>query len=120
MSQTINRETEKDKRQRLRKNMPRPEQVLWHYLRRKNLGVKFRRQVSIGPYVVDFYSFEKKLVIEVDGDSHFETDKAIKHDQERTKYLTSEGVRILRFYNSDVMQNTEACVKMIFEYLKKE
>ncbi len=101
--------------------MPKPEQVLWYFLCKKQINdVKFRRQVSIGKYIVDFYSFEKKLVIEVDGDSHFINDKAIKYEKTRTKYLESLGLTILRFYNNDVMQNREACVEKILEFVKRK
>ncbi len=101
--------------------MPKPEQVLWYYLRKKQLnGIKFRRQVSIGKYIVDFYSFEKKLIIEIDGDSHFRNEEAIKYDQKRTQYLEGLGLTIIRFYNHEIMDNREACVSHILAFLEKE
>lgn len=99
--------------------MPKPEQVLWYFLRNRQLnGVKFRRQVSIGPYVVDFYSFEKKLVIEIDGDSHFEEEESVAYDKRRTKYLAQLGLTIMRFYNTDVMGEREACAEKVLAFLE--
>jgi very-short-patch-repair endonuclease len=121
MSELINRKTEKEKRKDLRNNMPKPEQILWYFLRKRQLnGVKFRRQVSIGEYIVDFYSFERKLVIEIDGDSHFLDEKSIEYDKKRTKYLENLGLKIMRFYNTDVMKNRKACANKILEFLEKE
>jgi len=119
MSEIINRENKKELRQKLRNDMPKPEKILWYYLRKKQLnGVKFRRQVSIGKYIVDFFSFEKNLVIEIDGDSHFEEGE-VEKDEVRTKFLESQGLTVLRFYNSDVMNNTEACLNKILRFLRK-
>lgn len=98
--------------------MPEPERKLWYFLRKKQIqGVKFRRQCSIGKYIVDFYSFEKKLVIEVDGDSHFVSEEAEKYDQKRSQYIQSNGLRILRFTNIEIMQNIEGCIARIEEVL---
>lgn len=99
-------------RQTLRRNMPEPEKRLWRCLRAKQLGVKFRRQHSIGRYVVDFYCPEKKLVIEVDGDSHF-TPEAIAYDKERTRYIQSVGIDVLRVTNAQVMQELDAVLNQI-------
>ena len=118
MKKLFNDPSSKKFRQKLRNNMPKPEQKLWYFLRKKQLNnIKFRLQVSIGKYVVDFYSFEKKLVIEIDGNSHFINDKSIKKDKIRSDFLESEGLEILRFTDDDVMQNVEACVEKILEYL---
>ncbi len=100
--------------------MPKPEQKLWYYLRNKQIeGIKFRRQCSIGRYIVDFYSFEKNLVIEVDGDSHFVSDEAIEQDKIRTKFLESRGMKIIRFTNEDVMKNCEGCVDELLRVLDR-
>ena len=73
MTDFYNREIEKDKRQELRNSMPKAEVLLWIRLKgRQLLGCKFRRQYSIGAFVMDFYSPEIKLGIELDGDSHFQ------------------------------------------------
>ena len=74
------------------------ERALWRILRSRQLeGFKFRRQHSIGRYVVDFVCLERKVVIEVDGGHHAERFEA---DSERTKYLESEGFRVIRLWNS--------------------
>jgi len=92
------------RRQDLRNNATQPEQQLWAVLRGKQLGVKFRRQHGIGHYIVDFYCPECKLVIEVDGDSHY-TDAAQQHDRQRDAYLQQLGLRVLRFTNEEINQN---------------
>jgi very-short-patch-repair endonuclease len=100
----------------LRRRQTEAEKILWLKLKNKQLcGVKFRRQEPIGNFVVDFVSFEKKLIIEVDGNPHREkTTKLI--DDQRTIWLREEGFRVLRFWNSDVLDNTEKVLKK----LKKE
>ena len=100
------------KRQRLRNNMTKPEQVLWQYIRKEQLGVKFRRQHGIGEYIVDFYCAEKKLVIEIDGDTHF-TESGIEYDKIRTGFINSLGIRVTRFTNNDVMTNIEEVLNRI-------
>jgi very-short-patch-repair endonuclease len=86
----------------LRKNMTPAESRLWEALRhRQVLGYKFRRQAPIGPYIVDFVCFEKKVVVELDGVHHTQT---VELDDERTRWLASQGFRVLRFVNSEVLQ----------------
>ena len=87
----------------LRRNMTKEERHLWYDFLR-DCGVRFRRQEIIGNYIVDFYCSSEKLVIELDGSQHYDPDKQMK-DLERTKYLNSQGLRVLRFSNLDVMQN---------------
>lgn len=91
----------------LRSNMPEPEQVLWRQLRTRGFGAKFRRQHSVGSYILDFYAPSASLAIEVDGDSHFESSIAQARDTTRTAFLAERGIRILRFTNRDVMANIE-------------
>jgi very-short-patch-repair endonuclease len=81
----------------LRKEMTDAERLLWKSLRRQQLGVKFRRQHPIGPYIADFYSWEAGLVVEVDGDTHF-TPEMQEYDAIRTQYLESLGLQVLRFH----------------------
>ena len=96
MTKAFNRKTEKKSRQHLRRNMPEAEVILWSKLRGRQLcNVKFRRQYSVGPYFLDFYSPQLKFAIELDGDSHY-TRKARKHDRERDEYLEGFGIKILR------------------------
>lgn len=95
----------------LRKHSTDAEQLLWQALRNRRLnGLKFRRQHPIGKYIVDFYCSEKKFVIEVDGDYHLYTDE---NDIERQNWLESQGYRIVRFWNEDVLKDLEAVVHYI-------
>jgi len=95
----FNQKSEKRKRRELLKNRPAPEIILWTKLKRKQLnGLRFRRQYSVNRYVVDFYCPAKRLVIEIDGDSHF-TNEAQKYDEQRSTYLKALGLSVLRFTN---------------------
>ena len=99
----------------LRQRQTYGETKLWAKLRKKQLeGVKFRRQQPIGPYIVDFVSFERKLVVEIDGGQHAEADIG---DAERSAYLATFGFRVLRFWNSDVLTNIEGVLGQIEQYL---
>jgi len=73
-------------------------------------GAKFRRQVWLGPYIADFLCAEARLIVEVDGDSHFDQ---IAYDQRRTNWLAREGFRVVRVTNADVMQNIEGVLELI-------
>src|SRR4029077_14693065 len=98
---------------RLRRICPPTEEALWEHLRdRKLLGLKFRRQVPIGPYVADFYCYELKLVLELDGSIH-EEDSQICHDRNRDANLEALGFRILRFTNREVHDHLEALLGTI-------
>jgi very-short-patch-repair endonuclease len=95
----------------LRQNLTDAERRLWFHLRRKQLnGHRFRRQVPIGPYIADFVCFEAKLVIEVDGGQH--NDDAEK-DARRTALMESQGYRVLRFWNNEVLGNTDGVLETI-------
>jgi very-short-patch-repair endonuclease len=83
MTEVFNKTAEKEKRRELRNNLTEAEKIVWNKIRSKQInGKRFRRQVSIGPYVVDFYCPELKLIVEIDGDSH-ETDDAKEYDDYR-------------------------------------
>ena len=112
MTKVFNVSTTKDLRAQLRTNMTAPERRLWACLRKSQLGVKFRRQFGVGRYIVDFYCPAKRLVIEVDGDSHFSTE-GMAYDQVRDDYVRSLGIQVLRFTNQQVMQELEAVVESI-------
>ena len=114
--QVFNRPSNKKRRTQLRKNSTEPERRLWQAVRGKQLGFKLRRQQGIGPYIVDFYCAEKKLVIELDGDSHC-TQDAQRYDQQRSAYLNSLGLNVLRFTNFDVMQNLDGVLQRLVAYL---
>jgi very-short-patch-repair endonuclease len=88
----------------LRRNATDAERIMWHLLRDRQLnGVKFRRQVPIGPFVADFASIEYRLVVELDGSQHAENPSDIS----RTNFLISRGWGVVRFWNNDVMKNRE-------------
>ena len=104
------------KRRMLRNNSTAPEQRLWYYLRNKQFyGFKFRRQTGIGPYIADFYSYDLKLVIEVDGDSHG-SNKAKIYDARRDEYMKKRDISILRFTNHEVMNNVEGVLNKLREF----
>lgn len=98
----------------LRRDMTPAEKKLWYFL--KTLPRRFRRQRPIGNYIVDFYCPEAKLVIEVDGESHF-TEQGQAYDAKRTTYLESLGLRVVRFTNAEVTQNLEGVCAEIEQLL---
>jgi very-short-patch-repair endonuclease len=95
----------------LRKNMTDAERIIWYYLRDRRLsGWKFRRQHPIGPFIVDFICIEKRLIVEVDGGQHNLNPEI---DIKRTEYLKERGYRVIRFWNNDVLKETEAVLNSI-------
>jgi very-short-patch-repair endonuclease len=94
----------------MRKNPTVAERKLWEYLR--TFPLKIQRQKPIDNFIVDFYCAKLKLVIEVDGDSHF-TESGLAYDQERTKVLNGYGLKVLRFTNDEVLQNHEGVCEQI-------
>lgn len=113
----FNRQQQKLQRQHLRANMPMPEKILWAKIRNQQLGVKFRRQHGIGRYIVDFYCPECALVIELDGDSHYQ-EGAQEYDAIRDEFMRSMDLEVLRFANVGVMNNLESVVIRICELVK--
>ncbi len=97
----------------LRRSMTAAERALWARLRRRRLGARFRRQHPVGPYVVDFFCFEAKLVVEVDGGQHESSEK----DRARDRWLVENGYNVLRFWNNEVLRNTEAVLEVIRQEL---
>jgi very-short-patch-repair endonuclease len=94
-------------RRRLRKNATDAEQKLWTILRsRRMASLKFFRQYSVGPYILDFYCPELRLAIEVDGGQHADV-YGQHHDAHRDSYLRELSIRVIRFWNNDVLQNIE-------------
>jgi len=90
------------------------ETTLWHMLRNRQTGFKFRRQHPIERFIVDFYCAEAKLLIEVDGESHLEPDQE-EYDKARTEYLERLGYKVIRFTNNDVRYNINAVVDKILQ-----
>ena len=100
----------------LRRNMTDAERLLWHHLRAHRLcDQKFRRQQPIGPYVVDFVHFGARLVIEADGGQH----NGSANDAVRDAWLKSRGFTVLRFWNDEILRNTEAVLEAILGALGK-
>ena len=109
----FNKKELKPRRKELRNNLTYAEVFFWQQVKGRQLeGRKFRRQTSIGPFVVDFYCPEEKLVVELDGEVHF-NEEAIKYDKERTEYIESLGLRVIRFENNEVLKNTEFVLNKI-------
>jgi very-short-patch-repair endonuclease len=107
VTEFFNSPTEKQRRRELRANMPASELLQWSRLKGKQLeNCKFRRQFSVGQFVIDFYSPEIKLAIEIDGDSHFEPG-AEENDKIRQAFLESAGIRVIHFQNNDIWQDMD-------------
>ena len=98
----------------LRSDMTQAERALWNRIRRRQLAnCRFRRQSPIGPYVVDFVCMEARLVVEVDGSQHMES----MYDSRRDAWLLSEGFRVLRFWNNDVLARMHLVLNRILDAL---
>jgi len=96
----------------LRNNPTRAEEILWKYLKGNQLGVKFRRQHPISGYIADFYCHKFRLVIEVDGDYHFDSEQR-KYDKFRSEDMEEFGIKVIRFTNDEVLHNTESVIEQI-------
>jgi very-short-patch-repair endonuclease len=99
----------------LRKKMTDAERILWHRLRGGQLNVKFRRQYPFENYVLDFVCLERRLVIEVDGSQHAEKKE---YDETRSERLRGAGFTILRFWNNEVLNETDAVVQAVWDVLE--
>ena len=99
----------------MRREATPPERKLRNTLSRSQIeGVKFRRQTPIGRYIADVYCAELKPVVEVDGITHVDP----AEDAERTAWLESQGIQVLRFWNNEVMANIEGIVMLITEAVR--
>ena len=113
----FNTSSTKDNRKNLRREATPQEVILWSRLRNNRVfPVKFRRQHGIGPYIVDFYCPEKRLVVEIDGSQHFQDD-AIMYDEKRTEFLKMQKCAVLRFTNTDINTNIVGVLEVIMEKL---
>ena len=100
----------------LRANATDAETTLWRLLRSRRLAsMKFRRQVPIGPWIVDFVSFEQRLIVEADGSQHAES----KDDKRRDYELSERGFRVLRFWNNDILARSESVMEMIVDFVAR-
>ena len=104
-----------DRARGLRQTMTDAEQVLWRYLRNRQLsGFKFCRQHEIDRYIADFVCTEALLIVELDGGQHADQ---VEYDERRTQQLQAMGYRVLRFWNDDVLLNTESVLEVVMETL---
>jgi len=95
------------------------ERALWGRVRARQLaGVKFRRQFPIGPYIVDFISFDVRIAIELDGGQHAASPQQ-EHDAKRDRWLEEEGFVVLRFWNTDVLMNIEGVLSTILDKVQQ-
>ena len=120
MTKNFNKKSEKPKRRCLRNKATPAEKLVWIYLRKRQVkGLRFLRQYSVDQYVIDFYSLEIKLAIELDGDSHFVDSEAIKYDKNREKHINQFGIEFLRFTNLEVYQNLDKVFEKIEEKVEE-
>ena len=97
----------------MRKNMTDAERKLWRRLRGNGLGYRFRRQAPVGPHILDFVCFEKRVAVEVDGGQHVNN----AGDAPRDAWLREQGFAVLRFWNADVLKNLDGVLNAIVEAL---
>lgn len=103
----------------LRTKQTDAERIIWNRIRNAQLGgVKFRRQQPLGDYMVDFVSLSNKSIVEIDGSQHNDI-KKIEEDEHRTQWLESKGYRVLRFWNNEVLSNTDSIFLAICDALEK-
>ncbi|KTD75625.1 endonuclease domain-containing protein [Legionella waltersii] len=113
MEQSILRQRAKN----LRKQSTDAERHIWYNLRANRLGFKFKRQVPLGVYIVDFVCLEKRLIVELDGGQHLENQA---YDMERSVWLNARGFKVLRFWNNDVLQQTTSVIEVIMQALSEK
>jgi very-short-patch-repair endonuclease len=111
MKHIVNQKNLLFRRRELRENQTEAERLFWERVRDgRFFGLKFKRQYSLGSYILDFYCREKKLAVELDGSQHIEN---IDYDNVRTAYLNSFGITVLRFWNNDLMRDINAVLEAI-------
>lgn len=116
MMQIRNKKIFKERRRDLRQAKTDAEEKLWKMLRTKKLGgFKFYRQYSFGNFILDFYCPSEKLAIEADGSQHINNE----YDNERTRYLTQYEIKVLRFWNNDILKNPEGVRMKILDFLSQ-
>jgi very-short-patch-repair endonuclease len=106
-----------DHRKHLRSKQTEAEKRLWQHLRNRQMqNYKFYRQYSVGPYIIDFYCPKSKLAIELDGGRHNNT-ATHDYDTQRTSYLEGYGIKVIRFWNNDVMSNLDGTLVTVTKCL---
>lgn len=102
-----------EKRRTLRRNSTIAEKIIWERLRNRQIdGIRFRRQHSVGGYILDFYCASRRIAIELDGNHHISYEVSL-YDAARTKFLNKHNIEIIRFYNSEVINNSEIVIQKI-------
>jgi very-short-patch-repair endonuclease len=99
-----------DRARELRRSMTEAEKLLWHKLREAFPQAKFRRNSPVPPYYADFLSYRHRMIIEADGGQHDPADPA---EQARTRHLGTEGFRVLRFWNNDILANIDGVLETV-------
>ncbi len=108
----------RDRRRELRNNQTEVEKILWKYISKNQIcGLRFLRQYSIGPYILDFYCPRIRLGIELDGSSHTEKENKF-YDMDRNEYLESLDIGVIRFWNDDVLKNTKNVLNKLLNKIK--
>ncbi|MBR1731455.1 MAG: endonuclease domain-containing protein [Ruminococcus sp.] len=102
--------------QKLRREMTKEEKHLWYDFL-STFPMRFRRQKTVGKYIVDFYCFSKQIIIELDGSQHFENNKQIQKDKERDEFLQRLGFTVLRYSNLEVQTNFRGVCDDIYSHL---
>lgn len=116
MPRIINNRRKIEARRDLRKRRTKEEILLWSKLRNNQTGYKWRRQVSIGNYIADFYCREKLLVIELDGSHHLDNKE---YDRDRDGFFKFLGIKTLRFWNNEVIKSTTLVIEKILIEFKR-
>jgi very-short-patch-repair endonuclease len=107
----------KERRRELRRNQTEAEKTFWAHVRNGQFhGMKFFRQYSVGPYILDFYCPVKKLAVELDGGQHNQTEN-MEYDAARSEYLSAHGIEVLRFWNNDVLLDVQSVLTRVEEKL---
>lgn len=118
MSQHFNIKQMKQRRRELRANMTYCEKIVWLYLRKKQMHVRFLRQYSVDNYVIDFYCPKLKLAVEIDGDVH-DLPEQKEHDLIRQKYLEGYGIKFIRIKNEELFDNANKAFGKIETEIEK-
>ena len=109
----------RERRKYLRHNQTKAERILWRHLNRKQFGNRrFFRQYSVGPYILDFYCPKVRLAIELDGGSHSADDQK-EYDADRTRFLNGHNINVIRFWNSEIINDIDRVMAKITETTKE-
>lgn len=106
----------RDRRRDLRNNQTEEEKIIWAKLKNSQFkGLKFVRQYSVGPYILDFYCPTLRLAIELDGNQHKDKENQL-YDKDRNEYLETIDIKTIRFWNHDITKNISGVLEKISEF----